>query len=128
MRKILVTGLLVVCLTAAYGYAQMGGVMMGGQQGGTMMQGGSMMQGQEMMGGMMQMMNRMAGMMQMASSMTAEGMSAEQMRKMSGITKDMSAQMADMSRMFEQGNASKQEMQGLEQRMMDTESRLQMMR
>lgn len=122
MKKILFIGFLVVCLTAVYGYAQMGGGMMGGQQGGTMMQG------QGMMGGMMLMMDRMAGMMQSISDMMREGMSAENMREMSRITGDMSARMTDMSRILGRGDASQQEMQGLEQRMMDTERRLRMMR
>jgi hypothetical protein len=122
MRKILIIGILVVCLTAVYGYAQMGGGMMGGQQ------GEMMMQGEGMMGGMMQMMNQMAGMMQSISGMMREGMSAEEMRKMSEITRDMSMQMTDMSRMMGRGDVSQQEILGLEQRMMDTENRLNMMR
>jgi acyl-[acyl carrier protein]--UDP-N-acetylglucosamine O-acyltransferase len=76
MKKILIIGILSICLTSVHGYTQMGGGgMMGGQQSGTM-------QGQGMMGGMMQMMNQMAGMMQNISGMMREGMSAEEIREM----------------------------------------------
>lgn len=97
---------------------------MGGQQGG---QQGGMMQGQGLTG-MTQTMTRMAGMIQNMSAMMQGGLSAEAMREMSGITKDLSAQMMDMSSMLGRGDVSQSEMQDLQQRMMETENRLKEIR
>lgn len=138
MKQILLISVMVLTLIG-YGYTQMGG-MMGGQSGqgrmdGGMMSGqqsqmgqsGMMMQDQGMSGGMMQMMNKMGNMMQRMSGMMGEGLGPEDMKKISEITRDMSTQMMDMSNMFQTGEASQKDMQRLQQRMMETEKRLNML-
>jgi hypothetical protein len=74
------------------------------------------------------MMDQMARMMKDISAMMQEGLSAEAMREMSEITKDMSTQMMDMSQMFGRDDVSQEEMQDLQRRMMEMENQLRIMK
>ncbi len=73
MKKILLISVIIVALAAGYSIAQMGGGMMGGQQGqvgqGGMMGGGMMGQGGMMGGGMMSQGGMMGGMGMMGPGM-----------------------------------------------------------
>ena len=110
MKKMVITGIMIFAVTAGYAYAQMGGGMMGGQQGKTG-QGGTMMQGTE---GMMQMMHRMTGIMQKISDMMGRGKGSENI-EMSEMMRDMSRQMMKMSNTMQSGNASREDMKTLRQ-------------
>ncbi len=121
MKKILLISIVILTLTAVYGYAQMGGGMMsGGMMGGQqeMGQGGMMMQATNQIGSMMQ---RMSGML-------GKSMGPEDTTRMSEIMRDMSKQMMDMSNIMQSGNISRDEMQMLQQKMMETEKKFDMMR
>ncbi len=130
MKKILLISIVILTLTAVYGYAQMGGGMMGGQNGQDKM-GGGMMGGQQEMGQggmMMQVTNQMGSMMQRMSGMLEKSMGPEDTTRMSEIMRDMSKQMMDMSNIMQSGNISRDEMQMLQQKMMETEKKFDMMR
>ena len=116
MKRILLISIVILTLTAVYGYAQMGGGMMGGQQ--EMGQGGMMMQ----------VTNQMGSMMQKMSGLLGKSMGPEDTTRMSEIMRDISKQMMDMSNIMQSGNISRDEMQMLQQEMMETEKKFDMMR
>ncbi len=125
MKRIVLVSIMVIALAAGVGYAQMGGEMMGGQQG-QKGQGGMMMHEQQMSGDMMQMMQHMCRMMEKTSGMM-KGMGPENMMKMSETMKDMSKHMMDMSNMMHKGSVSQEHKHNLQQKMMKTDKELDMM-
>ncbi len=137
MKKVILVSFMVIALTTGYGYAQMGGSMMGGhghrgQEKGGMMsdqksQTGSVMHTHKMPEGMTQTTLKMGNMMHKMSDMMGKDMGPENATKMSAIMKDMSRDMMDMSNMMKSGKISHEDMNKLQQRMMETEKRLNMM-
>ena len=107
------------------GQQHMSGGMMGGQQG-QMGHGDSMMQGHEIMGGMMQDMNRMTGLMQKMTDIMGRTKDTARMSEMSGIIRDMSEHMGNMSRIMSRGSVSQKEMEQLHQQMLETQKRFDM--
>lgn len=120
MKKTIVFCVLIICLAAIYGYAQMGGGMMDEGR-------GDLMQGRDMTG-MVQLMGQMARMMQHVSSIIRNDLSPGDMQELSEITDEMSDQISEMSRLMETDYYDPGEIRDLQWRMRDTEDRLRAMR
>ena len=137
MKKLfMLSAIFTLLLTAEYGFAQMGGGMMGGQgsqkegMGGgmqhdhkKMMDHKGMMSGDKMMGSMMDMSSEMSDMMSQMSDMM-DGMTMADMQHMSGLMSDMGRQMTDMSMMMKKGIATDREMEAMHQKMMEMQKRM----
>jgi len=137
MKRIFLITILIAGLAAAYGFAQMGGGMMGGEKGQheSMMSGEQSQSGHEMMQhkgmmshgdmtvGMMDMTNQMSGMMGSMSAMMRD-MPKENMKKMSGLMKDMCSEMTKLSGMMDSGMTTDTEMNRMHERMEDMQKRI----
>ena len=108
------TGSLVLLLSGSLVFAQMGGSMMEGQNKG--MHHEQMMEHGQMMGGMMGMSNQMYAMM--------GNMPPEKTKRMSGVMKDMSHQMLEMSTAMDSGKVSAEEMKKMQDRMMEIQKEM----
>lgn len=119
-----ITGItfLVLLLSGSFALAQTNGGMMNGQNKSMphsqMSKQGDMMEHGQMMGGMMGMSNQMSAMMGKMSSMMKD-MPPEKTKGMSGVMKDMSHQMLEMSTVMESGKVSAEEMKKMQARMME---------
>lgn len=132
MRRIVIISVLIMALSAAYGFAQTGNYMMKGQgggmmgggtmQGGRMMQRGGMMEHGQMMNDVMRMTDRMSRMMGKLSGVMKD-MPRDKMMEASGLMRDMSRQMLAMSRIMQRGNASNGEMKELQLRMREMQKK-----
>ncbi|MGA8042351.1 MAG: hypothetical protein WCA37_06055 [Terracidiphilus sp.] len=114
--------LLVLLLSGSFALAQTNGGMMNGQNKSMphsqMSKQRDMMEHGQMMGGMMGMSNQMSAMMGKMSSMMKD-MPPEKTKGMSGVMKDMSHQMLEMSTVMESGKVSAEEMKKMQARMME---------
>ncbi len=123
MKQVLLITILIAGLTASYGFADMGGHM-GSSQG--HMEG--MLQGHEVRGSMMHNMGQMSRLMQQMREMMAKNPDAESMKKMSGLMKDMSEHIMEMSRIMKRGTVTQKEMQMMDQHNSKMQESYDMMR
>jgi hypothetical protein len=135
MRKAIVIAVLIICLAAAYGYAQTdeGMGMPGfGMPGSDMMDEGMGAPGFGMPGAdmsdIMPLMNQMASMMRRVSSLIPRDMDMYSRRELAEITSEMSDEMSELSRLMGPGGYDPGQLQDLRWRMRDTEDRLRRLR
>ena len=122
MKRIFLTGfcLLSLVVFASYSFGQ---TMPGGMTNQPGMMGRGMMERGQMMGDMMGMAHQMSGMMEQMSGMM-KTTPASRTKAMSGIMRDMSYQMLEMSKVMHRGHASAKEMERLHYRMNRLQKRM----
>ncbi len=120
MKKIFVIGtMFALLLTAAYGFAEMGGGQkgqMGGMEKGQMNGHDGMMEHGQMMSGMMDMSKQMSDMMGNVSGMM-NNMPRDRMKHMAPLMNQMSGQMMEMSKMMDKGTMTEKDMKKLREHM-----------
>jgi hypothetical protein len=128
MKKIVIgISFIAFLVCGSFAFAQMGGGMKEGQKSGAhhaqMMEQGGMMEHGQMMGDMMDMSNQMSEMMGKMSGMMKD-MPKGNRKMMSGVLKDISHQMMDMSTVMGSGKVSAKKMKKMHDRMMEIQKRM----
>jgi hypothetical protein len=122
MKRIYSIMLIILLAVAPYVYAQMGrssgGSMMGGEKGSMMSGQGHMegrMQGHDMSGTMMHNLGQMSRLLQQMREMMADNPDGQRMSEMSGLMKDISDHILEMSKIMKRGSVTEQEKNMLHQ-------------
>jgi hypothetical protein len=87
-----------------------------------------MMQGRQMSESMTQRVNQMVDIMQRMSILIGKGNGTSNRKELTDVMKGMSAHMKEMYQIMKKGKVSQKDMEMLQQRMTDTEKRLNMVR